>query len=316
MSLTRLVLGAALLVLAAGAPAFAAGIGRTVQTAADPALQGTLLLPEGMEPVPVVLMIAGSGPVDRDGNQPGMPNNSLRLLAEGLAEQGVGSLRTDKRGIGASRGAIVREQDLRFETYVEDTLAWLTVLAAEPRLKQVFLVGHSEGALVAMLAAQRASVAGVVLIAGAGESVGKALERQLAEANVPESLQARSREIVGSLQAGEMVADVPAELMVLFRPSVQPYMASWLRYDPGLEIARLKLPTLIVQGTHDIQVSVADARKLAAAKPDARLELFEGMNHVLKRSPRDRRDNLASYTNPAYPLAPKLVATIAGFVKQ
>lgn len=316
MSLARFVLGAVLLVFAAGAPASAAGTGRSVQTAADPALQGTLLLPEGTEPVPVVLMIPGSGPVDRDGNLPGMPNNSLRLLAEGLAEQGVASLRTDKRGIGASRDAILREQDLRFETYVEDTLAWLAVLAAEPRLTRVFLAGHSEGALVGLLAAQRVGVAGIVLIAGAGEPVGKALERQLAEAGVPAPLQARSRAIVAALQAGQAVGEVPPELMALFRPSVQPYMASWLRYDPAAEIARLTVPALIVQGTNDIQIAVADARKLAAAKPDAQLELFEGMNHVLKRSSRDRRENLASYTNPAYPLAPKLVATIAAFVKQ
>jgi uncharacterized protein len=259
---------------------------RDVTLGPDPAaLHGTLMLPDGTAPVPAVLIVAGSGPVNRDGNLPGMVNDSLKLLAHGLAEHDIASLRTDKRGIGASRAAGPREEDLRFGTYVLDSVAWLNVLRTEPRVARVALLGHSEGALVATLAAQRTDVAGVVLISGVSEPAGNVIERQLAAAGVPERLQEASGQIITTLEEGRTVSDVPTALASLFRPSVQPYLISWLPLDPSAELAKVHVPVLIVQGTTDLQVTVGDARRLAAARPGASLTLIEGMNHVLKQAP-------------------------------
>jgi alpha-beta hydrolase superfamily lysophospholipase len=263
-----------------------------------------------------VLVLAGSGPVDRDGNLPGWTNDSLKLVAQQLANRGFISLRVDKRGIGESRLAGPREEDLRFNTYVTDALTWLQVLRAEPRVSCTFLLGHSEGGLIATLVARKTDVAGLVIVAGAGEPVGRLIERQLALANVPNSLQVASQGIVATLEAGQTAHDVPAELASLFRLSVQPYLSSWLGLDPGLELAHVTVPVLIVQGTNDLQVTVADAYRLKAANPQAKLRLVEGMNHILKQAAYEREANLATYADPRVPLSPELIPLIEEFLNQ
>ena len=294
-----------------------AWVERDITAGAPPALlHGTLTWPDGAVPAVEVLILAGSGPVDRDGNLPGLMNDGLKLLAHGLAENGIASLRIDKRGIGASRGAGLQEGELRFSMYVGDAIAWLDVLRAEPRIGRVALLGHSEGALVATLAAQRADVAGLVLLAGAGEPAGPVIGRQLAEAGVPGPLQSAARQIVAALEAGRTVPDVPGELAPLFRPSVQPYLASWLPLDPVAELAKVHAPVLIVQGTTDLQVTVDDARRLAAARPGLAPTFVEGMNHVLKQAPLERAPNLITYADPSLPLAPQLLNIVATFLKQ
>ncbi|PZU88356.1 MAG: alpha/beta hydrolase [Shinella sp.] len=277
-------------------------------------LHGTLTLPEGAEQIPAALILPGSGPVDRNGNLPNGNNESLKLLAHALAERHVATLRIDKRGIGESRAAALREDDLRFDTYVDDAIGWLRQLRDEPRVKAIYLVGHSEGALVATLVAQKADIAGVVLLAGAGEPAGKVIRRQLVASGLPIPLRIRSDEILASLEHGEHAADIPSELAALYRPSVQSYMISWLSLDPAGELAKLSCPVLIVQGTSDLQISMDDAKLLAAASPAARLVAVEGMNHVLKSPPRDRRETLLSYNNPNLPLADALVPAIADFI--
>ena len=277
-------------------------------------LHGTLLLPDDAGPHPALLLVAGSGPVDRDGNLPGLVNNSLRLLAEGLAEHGIATLRTDKRGAGASHAAAPDEAGLLLDTYVRDACTWLQALADDPAISRAGILGHSEGALIATLAAQAAPVDRLVLLAGAGVPAGPAILRQLANNGVPVELVSTARAIIGRLLRGEAVVDVPDGLAGLFRPSVQPYLASWLLRDPAVELAALRCPVLVVQGTADLQMSDADARLLAAVRPGAKLLLLPGMNHVLKSPKTGRAANLASYADPSLPLADGLVAGVAGFV--
>ena len=120
--------------------------------------------------------------------------------------------------------------------------------------------------------------------------------------------------INASLLAGKAVANVNPDLYALFRPSVQPYLISEYKYDPAKEIAKLRIPVLIVQGTHDIQVDVKDARLLAAADPRAKLLLIDGMNHILVDAPAERAANIATYSEPQLPLDPHLVPAIARFL--
>lgn len=286
---------------------------------ANGALRGTLTLPAGRVEAPAALILAGSGPVDRDGNLPHARNDSLKRLARDLAARGVATLRIDKRGVAASAPAAAREDDLRFDTYVADALSWLPVLEAEAgaaglRVTRLFLIGHSEGALVATLAAQRRAVDGLVLLAGAGQPACPVIDRQLTDAGVPEPLRTRARDICAALERQRPVADVPPELLALYRHSVQPYLMSWLPLDPAAELAGVRAPALLVQGTTDLQITADDARRLAAARPGARLVVIDGMNHVLKIAPAARGANRAAYADPALPLAPALVPAIADFI--
>ena len=238
----------------------------------DTSLHSTLLLPKETEKqMPVVLFISGSGPTDRDGNSPMLPgkNNSLLMLAEGLAMNGIASLRYDKRGVGESAKAMVAEADLRFETYIDDAVAFCEQLRADKRFSAVVIAGHSEGSLIGMVAAKRCNASGFISIAGAGRPAADILRTQLA-GKLPPELATQSDAILKDLEAGSTTDKPPVELSALYRPSVQPYLISWFRYDPAKSIAALSVPVLIVQGTTDIQVSVDDAKRLAAAAPQAR----------------------------------------------
>jgi len=280
-------------------------------------LHGTLLLPAGTKgPIPVALIIAGSGPTDRDGNSPLLPgkNDSLKMLAEALGQHGIASLRYDKRGVGSSADALGQESDLRFTTYVDDAVDWLEWLRSDPRFSRRVVIGHSEGSLMGVLAARRSPVSHVVSVAGAGRPIDEVLDEQLSRMLLPEAL-ADTRRIVTELKAGRAVDSVPPQLVALFRPSVQPYMISWLPIDPSQEVGRLTVPVLVVQGTTDIQVNDADASRLANGHSHATLELIEGMNHVLKEV-REPSKQTASYSDPALPLHPRLVEAITQFVGQ
>lgn len=280
-------------------------------------LHGTLLIPAGAKsPMPVALIIAGSGPTDRDGNSPLLPgkNNSLAMMADALGQHGIATLRYDKRGIGASASAMGKESDLRFTTYVDDAADWLEWLRADPRFSRRIVIGHSEGSLIGVLAAQRSPVSHVVSIAGAGRPIAEVLDEQLSRMLTPELL-ADTRRIMAELKAGRAVDSVPPQLVAIFRPSVQPYMISWLPIDPAQEVGRLTVPVLVVQGTTDIQVNKADADRLANGHANVTLEMIEGMNHVLKEV-RESSQQTASYSDPALPLHPRLVESIAKFVGQ
>lgn len=246
-------------------------------------LAGSILIPEGSGPFPVVLIIAGSGPTDRNGNSAMIPapNNSLRQLAEGLAAAGVASLRYDKRGVAASEGAALSEYDLRFDHLIDDARRWCVQLQADSRFSSLTVAGHSQGAQVGSNAAWLAAADGFVAMAGLGRPVFDVLREQLAK-QLPMRNRVKAEAVMDSLSRGRLVDDPPQELMILFRPSVQPYLISWQKFDPQADVARFDGPVTIIQGATDIQVSLEDAELLAAAQPRAKLVLLEGINHIFK----------------------------------
>ncbi len=275
-------------------------------------IEGTLTVPETKAPAPVVLIIAGSGPTDRNGNNPVMTNNSLKMLSAGLAKNGTASLRYDKRGIGKSKMAGEKEVDLRFDNYIQDAIGWIKFLKATQKFTTITVVGHSEGSLIGMIAAQNENVSKFVSIAGAGQPADKIIRDQL-KAQPPFVLEQASP-VLDKLVKGDTVENIPPMLLSLFRPSVQPYMISWFKYDPQNEIAKLKKPVLIIQGTTDIQVSIDDAQKLKTAKPEAKLVLIDGMNHIFKNAEADRMKNIQTYNQPDVPLNDELVPVICSFI--
>jgi len=164
------------------------------------------------------------------------------------------------------------------------------------------------------VAAQKLAADGYISIAGPGSPAGKVILEQL-RAQAPPDLMKQVEEIVASLERGQLVANTPPQLAALFRNSVQPYLISWLKYDPAAEIAKLKKPVLILQGDTDVQVHVADAKLLAAAQPAGKVVIVNGMNHVFKLVEAGRAQQLASYGDPTLPVAPKLITEVADFVK-
>ena len=275
-------------------------------------IEGTLLFPEKENNVPVALIIAGSGPTDRDGNNPYMKNNSLKMIATGLSENGIATLRYDKRGIAKSKDAGLQESDLRFENYIDDAKHWVELLKKDKRFNQVVIIGHSEGSLIGMIALQQTNVDKFISIAGVGRPAADILRTQLA--GQPPVVLDAALPIIDRLEKGDTIAEVPQMLNALFRPSVQPYIISWFKYDPQIEIAKLKIPILIIQGTTDIQVTVDEAELLKKANSKAELKIIEGMNHILKEVEIDRQKNIQTYSQPDLPLKEGLINIIFKFI--
>ncbi|MFA5990510.1 MAG: alpha/beta fold hydrolase [Sphingomonas sp.] len=278
-------------------------------------LHGTLLRPANPADAPVVLILPGSGPTDRDGNNPlGVSAASYRLLAEALAAHGIAALRIDKRGLGASRAAVANGNAVTIADYVRDVRGWVAAARAATGARCVWLLGHSEGGLVALATGDAPGVCGHVLVASVGRPFGVVIREQLRANPANAAILPQAEATLVSLEKGERV-DVsmlhPA-LQALFSPAVQGYFIDLLAHDPAKMAAALKLPMVIVQGLSDVQVAEADARALAAARPDAQLVMVPGMNHVLKQiGAQSLTANFATYSNPNLPIDPALVDAVA-----
>lgn len=308
---TTLLLGSAR-VTSAQTPSAPAAEAVTLRRAQGP-LAGTLLIPQSKDPMPVVLLIAGSGPTDRDGNGPGFTPASLRQLAESLATHGIATLRFDKRGIGGSAAAMLPESDLRFEMLADDVAGWIQQLKADKRFSRVIVAGHSEGALLGLLALRTAPAAAYVSLEGPARPADEVIHDQLAR-QLPPDLMAESDTIMARLKRGITTDSTPQVLAALFRPSVQPYLISWFKYSAATEIAQLTIPCLIVQGSHDLQVDTTEADLLRRANPRCTVARIEGMNHVLKMTPADMANQMPSYRGPDAPLSEELVSAVVSFV--
>jgi len=279
-------------------------------------LHGTYARPaDGPEPGPAVLIIAGSGPTDRNANGPLISTDTYRELAEGLAASGIRSLRYDKRGIGESRAMVAREEDVTFEDYIADVVVAAKDLAQRVDVSAVFLAGHSEGAILALAATAKSQVRGIVLLCSPGRDMLGGVRAQLKD-KLPPDLQSSANVILDALTAGSRVSDIPPPLHVLFRPSVQPFLISAGRYHPAKMIAGVSIPVLVLHAERDLQVARDDFDLLRAAKPDARFVILPDANHTLKTSPADLQGNLALYKNPSAPLDPGVMPPIVEFVRE
>jgi uncharacterized protein len=287
-------------------------------------LYGTIDLPSGSGPWPIVLIHPGSGPTDRDGNSRISPanvlkNDSLKMLGRALAAHGIAALRIDKRGIAASVKALGKIQDLRVETYADDAAVWVALLRKDPRFTKIGIIGHSEGTLIGLMTAKKEKVDAIVCLCGLARPLQDVLRVQLKPPALPKDLYETAEKIMTELAAGREVSekDVPAVLNALFRPSIQPYLISEFKQDPAAILAKLDGPVLVVSGTKDIQVPVEDGERLAAAKLGIKHIVFDQMNHVLKQTDKNGRlEQLSIYTDPTIPLHPKLVDELVSFLKQ
>lgn len=275
-------------------------------------LEGTLDVPGGCAGLPVVVILSGSGSQDRDGGDPEI----YRHLAAGLHAAGIASLRFDDPGVGGSSGAVPDDVTaFNYDAEVDSAGRWLPLLRRDARFGKIILAGHSMGSLTAALLAQRGGVDAIISLAGAGRPIGVVLREQLAPRLTSDQLVALDAALA-KLVAGELPGPLESPLDSILPVQAQPYMMSWMKYDPAAEFAKVTVPALIAQGKTDLQVAVLDANRLAEAKPDAELLILDDMMHTLRKAVRRTSTSQQElYSDPTIPLHEALVARVNEFVR-
>lgn len=279
----------------------------------SPDIEGTILLPENIEHPPLAILIGGSGPIDRDGNQPMVKNNSLKLLAEGLQKKGIATFRYDKRIVKQLRQGVFTEETIRFEDFIRDAIDVLDYFKRSNAFSKLIVIGHSQGSLVGMVASYDRADA-FISVAGAGQEIDDVIVDQL-EKQAP-GLKDNARSAFDDLRANGIAVQYSPGLASIFRASLQPFLISWMKYNPQEELSKLDMPILIINGTKDLQVQISEAELLHKAKPGAAFKLIDGMNHIFRKIEGDDIDNSKTYTNPSLPIMSELVDAIADFINK
>jgi len=274
-------------------------------------IDGTLLVPnDGSKTIAII--IAGSGPTDRDGNQNFMKSNNLKKLAESLTKNGIATFRYDKRTVKQIRSGRI-DPNTMFDDFVQDASDIIDYFKNDKRFDKIYIIGHSKGSLVGMLAAKN-KADGFVSIAGAGQPIDEVITEQVTK-TAPMFTEDTKR-VFGILKEGNTTDDFPPALGSLFNKQIQPFMMSWMKYNPQVEIAKLEIPILIINGTKDLQVSVAEAELLSKAAPKSELKIIEKMNHVLFTIEGDDLENSKSYNEAFRPINDELIRAIVSFIKK
>lgn len=273
-------------------------------------VEGTLLVPE-VDACPLVIIIAGSGPTDRDGNQPMMKNNSLRFLAEELYKNKIASFRYDKRILKQIELRTIDEKQLRFSDFIDDAVSALNHFKNDERFSKIYIIGHSEGSLIGMVAAQEGAD-GFISLAGAGQEIDDVIVDQLE--NQAPFLADSAREAFDDIRATGKATNFNPGLASIFREEIQPYLLSWMQYNPQEELKKLDVPILLINGDKDFQVQLSELELLTQAKPKAQSKVIEGMNHIFKKAEDMGLENQKTYNIYNLPVMPELIDAISEFI--
>lgn len=271
-------------------------------------IDGTLLAPESVENPPLVILIAGSGPTDRDGNQSFMKNNMLKKLAESLTKNGVATFRYDKRIVKQLKTKNF-DKNIRFDDFVNDAKSVVSYF--KPLYSSIVIAGHSQGSLVGLLASE-SGVDGFISLAGAGNTIDRIILEQISKA-APFFVE-DTRRVFEVLKHGKTTKDFPPALASIFNLETQPFMSNWMQYNPQEHIEKLDIPVLIINGTKDIQVSTSEAQLLKDHKTDAEFVIIENMNHLLFEIEGDDLVNSKSYNEMHHPIMPEAITAILNFM--
>ena len=276
-------------------------------------IKGTLFSPKKInKKTKLVILIAGSGPTNRSGNQFGGVTNCLKYLSEGLAENNIAVFSYDKRLFAQMKAGNIDEKSGRFDDMIVDATSVLDYFKSQKKFKKIIIAGHSEGSLIGMVTALK-KADGFISLAGPGRPIDEVLKEQLVK-QLP-NLEAEISGNLAKLREGttfELTSKNPT-ITSIFRESVQPYMISWIKYNPTIEIKKLNIPVLLINGTKDLQVPESDAELLKAAYPKAELKIIDNMNHIFKEILIDK-ENLKSYNDGTIPIMPILTETMTKFI--
>lgn len=280
-------------------------------------LHGTLTRPAGA--TTALLIIPGSGPTDRHGNGGGLRTDAYKQLTEALGKAGYVSLAYDKRGVGASlkdrQGVAVKEEDLTIQTFADDAAALGNWLRGQAGITRVLLAGHSEGGLIALLAAKAAKADGLVLLNAPGRPLGIILRAQLSRQPLPEDLRAEIERVLIAYEAGADTGVIKAPLDQLFRPTVGPFMRSVVSIDPAALAKQQAVPMLVIGAGFDLQVGRFDFDALVAARPGVTGQWIARLTHMLKEPADDDPAQVKAYSDPSVPLSPAVVEIIVKWLQ-
>ena len=282
----------------------------STEISVNPYIDGTLLIPESTEDPPLVILIAGSGPTDRDGNQSFMKNNMLKKVAEALTNDGVATYRYDKRIVKQLKIRTF-DKNIRFDDFVNDAKSVVSYF--KPSYSSIIIAGHSQGSLVGLLACET-EVDGFISLAGAGNTIDQIILEQISK-TAPFFVEDTKR-VFEILKSGETTTDFPPALASIFNLETQPFMSNWMQYNPQEHIEKLEIPTLIINGTKDLQMTTSEAQLLKERKPDAELVIIENMNHLLFEINGDDLENSKSYNEMHHPIITEAITVILNFMKQ
>lgn len=275
-------------------------------------IEGSLLLPESKESDYLAIIIAGSGPTDRDGNQNFLKSNSLKKLAHGLASEGIASFRYDKRIVKQIRKGNI-DKNIMFDDFVTDANYVVNYFADQGTFKSIYIIGHSQGSLVGMLAITD-KINGFISLAGAGQPIDVVIMDQIQK--MAPGLAEDAQKTFDILKNGETTTDYPPALASVFNIDTQPFITNWMQYNPQELIKNITAPVLLVNGTKDLQVSVEEAKLLHEANKNVELAIIENMNHVLFIIEGDDLENSKSYNESSRAIASELIRTISTFIKK
>ncbi|MCC1484515.1 alpha/beta hydrolase [Winogradskyella immobilis] len=277
----------------------------------NPLIDGTLLIPNSKEKPELVIIIAGSGPTDRNGNQNFLKNNNLKKLATALTDKGIATFRYDKRIVKQIRRGNV-DLSITFNDFVTDAKSVISYFKATEQYSKIYVAGHSQGSLVGLLASEN-NTDGFISISGAGQNFGDVIVEQIN--NTARQFIDDTERVIKTLKAGKTTTDYPAQLGAIFNIETQPFIISWLKYNPTEIISTLEIPILIINGTKDLQVSENEAKLLANANTSATLKLIENMNHVLFIIEGDDLENSKSYNEAFRKISSELIDSIVTFIE-
>ncbi|MDO6597589.1 alpha/beta hydrolase [Oceanihabitans sp. 2_MG-2023] len=281
------------------------------EIAVNELIDGTLLTPNNSNKHVLAIIIAGSGPTNRDGNQNFLKNNSLKKLAEGISNQGIATFRYDKRIVKQIRKGKV-DKNIMFDDYVTDAISVIDYFKEKKTFSKIYIIGHSQGSLIGMLAAKD-KVDGYISLAGAGQSIDAVIQEQI-EKNMATYTE-DSKRVFAILKENKTTTDYPPALASVFDISLQPFMSNWIQYNPTEKIKELNIPILIINGTKDLQVTTAEATLLKEANLKAEIKIIENMNHILFTIAGDALENSKSYNESFRKINPEVIESIVSFIK-
>lgn len=274
-------------------------------------IDGTLLTPSNNSKATLAIIIAGSGPTNRDGNQNFLMNNSLKKLAEGLTNEGIATFRYDKRIVKQIRKGNV-DKNILFDDFVTDAVSVIDYFKKQNTFSKIYVIGHSQGSLVGMLAAKE-KANGFISLAGAGQSIAGVLQEQI-DKTAP-MFSEETKKVLEVLKENKTTTEYPQALASIFDISIQPFMSNWIQHQPQEIIKELNMPILIINGTKDLQVSVSEANLLKDANANAKLVIIENMNHILFTIEGDNLENSKSYNESFRKINPEVISSITSFIK-
>lgn len=267
-------------------------------------LPGTLTYTSNSSPL--IIWVHGSGGVTRDGNQ----SQYIKQFREAITtKNNISFFSYDKRTATPANSKLIKERGIDISDLVADVNSVVNHFKNDNRFSKIILIGHSQGSLVGMMALD--NVGKYISLAGVGETIDKTLVKQISKQN--SELGKVTESHLNELKESGTIKEVNPLLHSLFGKQNQAFLVSWIKLDPLVEIKKVKIPTLIINGDKDLQVTKTDAEKLHKTKKNSKLLIIKNMNHVLKNIENDV-DNLQSYITKDFDISKELISSIYKFI--